>query len=274
MPKPYVLTNDQKMQFAGIFVLEYMINKPHEFPLLLSKNDQDLETILEWLLVNELIQIKQNESYSPTDKGRESLNKFIDRYSEFLNVFDIFCAVDLETGEFAFESYFDFDDKVSWDLFLREDRWDNLRIAVADYKKLNPVEIVFMSFISENRFGRNQTGWQFDLLLGTVWDEILEICQTAIQWDELGFEDEEGIVPAEAVIEDIIVQGAKHVLALQKKEMAYTPKYLNDYNDQSVSSSNGEADKERIIVTENTVEYYDPYLDPIYVSPIWFGFWF
>ncbi len=262
------------MQFAGIYVLEYMINKPHEFPLLLSKNDQDLESILEWLLVKELIQIKKNESYTPTVKGRESLIKFMDRYTEFLNVFDIYCAVDLETGEFAFESYFDFEDKISWNLLLSEDRWDDLRVAVADYKKLNPVEIVFMSFINEDRFGKDKTGWQFDLLLGSVWDEILEICDTAIQWNELGFEEEEGMVPAEAVIEDIIVQGAEHVLALQKEENAYTPKYLNDYDDKFMSSSNGEADKERIIIKEHVVEYYDPYLDPVYVSPIWFGYWF
>ncbi len=269
-----MLTNDQKMQFAAIYVLEYMINKPHEFPLFLDRNDQDLESILEWLLIKEMVQIKKNESYSPTDKGRESLTKFMNRYTEFLNVFDIYCAVDLSTGEFAFESYFDFEDKASWGKYLHEDRWEDLRVAVADYKKLNPVEIVFMSFISENRFGRDKTGWQFDLLLGSVWDEILEICNTAVQWDELGFEDEEGDVPAEAVIEDVIVQGAEHILALQKEELNCNPKYFSDYDENFTTSSNGELNKGRVVINEYSVDYYDPYLDPGYVSPIWFGFWF
>ena len=94
----------------------------------------------------------------------------------------------MEAGDFAFASYFDFDDDIRWREYLDDDRWDDLRVAVADYKKLNPVEIVFMSFISENRFGRNEVGWQFELLLGAVWDEILDICNSAIQWDQLGYE--------------------------------------------------------------------------------------
>ncbi|MCK5231923.1 MAG: hypothetical protein KAR13_16745, partial [Desulfobulbaceae bacterium] len=77
------------------------------------------------------------------------------------------------------------------------------------YRDMDPVEIVFMSFINENRFGRNETGWQFDLLLGTVWDEILEICNTALQLRELGWEDDQGSVRAEDVIQDIIDQGTE-----------------------------------------------------------------
>ncbi|MCP4579785.1 MAG: response regulator [Deltaproteobacteria bacterium] len=59
---------------------------------------------------------------------------------------------------------------------------------MAEFKKLDPVEIVFMSFLNEDRFGRDETGWQFDLLLGNIWDEILHICNTAIRLEDLGYE--------------------------------------------------------------------------------------
>ena len=270
--EPRITLNDEKKkQFAGIYVLEYMVNKPHFFPIFLSGNDQDLESILEWLLVKDYVKIRDNEEYIPTEHGREALTKFMARYSEFLNVFDIYCAVDLAGGEFAFSSYFDFDDDTDWRQFLADDRWEDLRIAVAEYKKLDPIEIVFMSFISENRFGRDQTGWQFDLLLGSVWDEIVEICNSAIRWNELGFEDEEGTVSAKEVMEDIIIQGAEIIIELHEKEAGLAPKTFNDYNSEP-RSGNGEV-VEQIVIEEHPVSYYGAYRDPYYVSPLWLALW-
>jgi hypothetical protein len=89
---------------------------------------------------------------------------------------------------------------------------------VAELKKINPVEIVFMSFLKEDRFGRDETGWQFDLLLGSIWDEILHICNTAIPLEALGYEDDQGRVSAEDVIKDIIRQGAEIMIKLLEKE--------------------------------------------------------
>ena len=192
MSRPYTITEARKREYAGIYLLEYMVNRPATFPLLLGEGDAFLETILEWLLIKGYIEIQDNEKYVPAEKGRETLKNFLARYSEYLTVFDVFCAVDLEAGEFAFASYFDYETSEAFNDFLDDQRWEDLRIAVAEYKKLYPVEIVFMSFIAEKRFGRDETGWQFDLLLGSVWDEILEICNSSLAWEELGYEDEEG----------------------------------------------------------------------------------
>ncbi len=271
MSRKYSLTEEQKKQFAGIYVLEYMINKPSSFELLLRDEDADLEPILEWLLVKEYIEILDKEKYVPTEKGRESLSKFMARYTEFLNVFDVFCAVDLEEGEFAFSSYFDFEDKQEWRAFLNEERWEDLRVAVAEFKKLDPVEIVFMSFINEDRFGKDQTGWQFDLLLGTVWDEILEICETAVHWEDLGYEDDEGEVPAEEVIQDIIKQGAELLVELKKKEALLAPPI--DHGNGNGYENDGEEYVERVVMEEYPPDYYYSYYDPFYVSPLWLGLW-
>ncbi len=207
--KQFTISEEQKKQYAGLYLLDYMVTESHTFPLLLEEDDTDLEPVLEWLLTKDYIGIIDNERYEQTVNGKAALSLFMTRYKEFLKTFDIFSAVDLETGEFAFASCDEFKNETEWRNFLDNEQWDDLRVAVADYRDMDPVEVVFMSFINENRFGRNETGWQFDLLLGTVWDEILEIADTAIRWQELGWEDEQGSVRAEDVIKDIINQGTE-----------------------------------------------------------------
>ena len=207
--KQFTISEEQKKQYAGLYLLDYMVTESHTFPLLLEEDDTDLEPVLEWLLTKDYIGIIDNERYEQTVNGKAALSLFMTRYKEFLKTFDIFSAVDLETGEFAFASCDEFKNETEWRNFLNNEQWDDLRVAVADYRGMDPIEVVFMSFINENRFGRNETGWQFDLLLGTVWDEILEIADTAIQWQELGWEDEHGSVRAEDVIKDIINQGTE-----------------------------------------------------------------
>ena len=214
----YSVTEAQKSQFAAIYLLEYMINAPKLFALMLEREEEDLEPILEWLLVRDLIQIKDDERYTPTTKGRDALQRFMLRYSDFLTFFDVFCAVDLEEGSFAFANYFDFYIKSSWKIHLKQERWEDLRVAIATYKGIDPVEIVFMSFVNEERFGRTETGWAFDLLLGSVWDEILNICNSALRIEQLGWDSEDGPVSGESVIQDIVNQGLSLVEQLHGKE--------------------------------------------------------
>ena len=162
MEKTHTLNDDRKKQFAGVYLLDVMINTPCTFPVLLKGNDQDLEQVIEWLMMKGYIEIQDSERYIPNEKGREVLKRFMARYTEYLKVFDIYCAVDIETGEFAFARHFDFEDEAQWDEFLEDDRWDDLRLAVAEFKKIDQVEIVFMSFLNEDRFN----GWQGYLLNG------------------------------------------------------------------------------------------------------------
>ena len=263
----YTVSEEQKKRFAGIYLLEYMINTPHAIPIFLDGNDRDLEPVLEWLMMQGYIQILKNEKYIPHPEGRKELEKFLRRYSEYLTMFDIFCAVDLAAGEFAFSRYFDFDTDTEFHDYLNDERWDDLRVAVADYKEMDPVEIVFMSFISERRFGRDESGWQFDLLLGSVWDEILNICNTAIPWQALGYEDEEGQVPAEDVISDIIEQGTDMMLDLlerEEQEAGYEP-----FNDIENSEVDDDYYVDRVDMPGYDPRYYDRYRDPNYKSSWW-----
>ena len=205
---PYQLDEKQKHHFARLYLLDYMIQEEVKISILLDEKNEDLESIFDELMARELIEIDQQQRYCVSHEGQALHQHFLKRYRENMALGDIFCSVDLGRGEFAFSFYDDYPTKPEWETFLDKERWDDLRIAVIEYLNNDPIELVFMSFINENRFGRDADGnWQFDLLLGSVWDEILEICNQSIHWPELGYKDEEGEVKAETVIKDIIAQG-------------------------------------------------------------------
>jgi hypothetical protein len=119
-----------------------------------------------------------------------------------------------------------------------------VRIAVALFKKLNPHEIVFMSFINENRFDTNSTGWQVELLSDNIWNEIDDIVKTAITPEQLGTED---------VILDIIEQGSKIMIDLLKTE--------SEKAKTAIVAGDDEEEVEEYVTYET---YYDPYYVPTF----------
>ena len=159
----FTVSEEQKKQFAAAYLLNVIINDKVIIPLYLEDKNTDLEPVLEYMMMKCYLSVENKEFYAPTDKGKEVLRRFMQRYSEFLKIFDIYCAVDLEEGSFAFEEYFNTTDVKQWNKYLNDERWEDLRVAVAIYKKLNPVEIVFMSFLQEEQFGNRGEGWEFDL---------------------------------------------------------------------------------------------------------------
>jgi hypothetical protein len=196
-----------------------------------------------------------------TEKGRNILTLFMQRYSDFLNTMDIYAAVDLTTGEFATsECFFTSMSEEYEEVFRQDSRWEDLRVAVADFKGLDPVEIVFMSFLNENRFDTTKPGWQFELVSDLLWQEILKICNTALQADDLAYDD----VPGINVLQDVIKQGTA-ILADIFDEM-----HQMEY-DETVTTTVTE-----VITVEEPMygSYYDPYYDPYYVAPYWNSYYY
>ncbi len=267
------ITEETKQRFASVYVLDHMINTPKTFPLFLERNDEDLEPILEHLLVKECIEIHDKERYIPTEKGREALRLFMARYSEFLRIFDIYCGVDLKAGEFAFARYFELEDEQGWKAYLNQERWDDLRVAAAEFKNIDPVEIVFMSFINEGRFGRDETGWQFDLLLGSVWDEIAGIVETAIHVEDLGYGSGRDKVQGKDVMGDVLAQGAKLLTELLDEEDSRSGGGSEGGGLAPAAPDEDHEDEEEYVdhvyVEHHPAGYYEPYYDPFYVSPLW-----
>lgn len=265
----YKLTEKERYQYAGILILEVMINDKRYFPVLLEGNDSNLEPIFVMMMAKNLVKI-DNNMYVPTEDGRKLLEMFYGRFTEYINVYDLYCAVDLAKAEFAFSSWFDFEDDDVWNTFINDDRFEDVRVAVCEYKGINPIEMVFMSYVASNTFDLQVEGWQFDIASGLIWDEILEICNTNISREQL---DEQGAMEA------IIEMGTKVMFEKKKKQAEIDAEIeeLDEIIDNPEYEDVGEDEEEEEIVEYVTVvedvyyedDYYDPYWDIGYVSPIW-----
>jgi hypothetical protein len=244
------ITNDNKKTYKAIILLNELINGDHQFQTIANGDDEILEPLFIELMAKGYVETS-GINYRASAKGVDAFNAFMQRYSEYLKVYDVFSFVDLEKGEFAFARYYDFDTDDAWDAFKNEERFDDLRIAVALFKKVDPAEIVFMSFINENRFDATSDGWQMDLVSDNTWKEIEEICQTAIKPEEVG----------EDAMVDMIGQGSELMIKLMQEEA----------KQREQDNQGGD-----VVEEYETVEYYEPYYDPYYVSPIWLAplfFW-
>ncbi|MDB4920016.1 hypothetical protein [Mucilaginibacter sp.] len=246
--KNTVLTNDNKKTFKAIILLNEMINGSHQFNSNASGDDSVLQSLFTDLVAKGYV-ITSGSNYQVSARGKGIFDTFMKRYTEYLKLYDVFSFVDLEKGEFAFDRYFDFDTDDAWVDFTNDDRFDDLRIAVAMFKKADPAEIVFMSFINENRFDTTAAGWQNELVSDNVWNEIEEICNTAIKPEDVG----------EDAMVDMINQGSELMIRLMEEEQ----KQNNNTN------YGGGGTTTTTVVEEETVEYYQPYYDPYYISPIW-----
>lgn len=259
--KYFAITDEQRKEYASGFLLDLMVNTGRRFSVVLEGPDRDLESLLVFMMSKGYIDLDKENYYTPTQKGIEKLENLKRRYEEYLAHFDLFCAVDLETGEFAFERIFELDD-MEWENYINQERFVDLRIAVAWFKKINPADFVFLSFLKEGRFDTERANWQFDLLSGLIWEEVEEIIDTAIQIEDLSYEDIDGEISGEAVIEDVIRQGAElsEKLYLEEEHLRHeSSEYPNDYYDDEEQDN-------------YTVVSYKSYYDPFFVSPLWFIF--
>lgn len=272
LTKPvYRLSEDKKDQFIGILILSYLINQRGTLPLLMQGDFKVLEGVVTKMNGKGYLQVS-GAKYVPTRKGEDVLKTFMQRYYEYLKIYDVYCAVDTGAGEFAFERFFDLNDE-DWRVFINEPRFEDVRIAVAEFKKLDPMEIVFMSFISEGRFNLEATGWQFDIYSGLIWNDLLKICNAALSVSELNAEFPE-------VMENIIKKGTEVAIYLLKVEDENKKKEAEqralELEQQEQDNATEEVVEETVVITEYDADYYyqpytyyNAYYDPFYISPVW-----
>jgi hypothetical protein len=256
----YKLLEKDKYRFISLLLLNEIINQQVYPPINLTGEDIYLDRNLKVMLNKGLLAIKDAD-YVPTELGRTELKAFYDKYSEYLNLFDIFCAVDLESGTFAYEQINNpaFDDD-RWFDYLSNERFSDVRVAVAQFKGINPIEIVFMSFLSDGKFQVGDERWQYNLTSNDVWNEIINVCNTPITKEYL---DQDG------VLENIVKQGAKLALELLKQ----AEQADNGYDD-TFSFPKDIVTEEYVKVVDMPSYGYDDYksyYDPYYVSQIWLG---
>ena len=251
----YELLEKDKDRFISLVLLNEIINQQVYPPVKVIGEDIYLDNYLKLMLSKGWLEVK-NDVYIPTPAGRTELESFYVKYSEYLKLFDIFCAVDLTEGTFAFEEINNpaFDDD-RWADFLANERFSDVRVAVAEFKGINPIEIVFMSFLTEGRFEVGIERWQHNLTGNNIWNEIIDICNTGITKEYLDID---------GVLENVIIKGAEISLELLKQ---IEPEKLSD--DKYLTEEITEEYVEVVEIPIYDYDYYYSYYDPYYVSPIW-----
>lgn len=192
-------------------LLVYKIGvEKQQFSILLEGDYKPLEKPLTSMLGKDLVKIENDSHFVLAQKGEYLLKEFQEQYSNYLHYYDVFCAVDLERGEFAFASYNNFDDEKQWSAFIASPRFSDLRIAVAEYKGENISEILFLFLLNDGYFSeeKQNSGWPFELVLGSFWEEMENIYKKSIDYRDLGYMDDNGEeISSEDVLDDIIYQG-------------------------------------------------------------------
>jgi hypothetical protein len=253
--------NDAKT-YQSIILLNEMINNGRKFKTILNGDDKMLEQLFISLLAKGYVGV-EGDCFYATQSGINVLSLFEQRYKEYLKLYDIFAFVDTEAGEFAFERYFDFDTDEEWDEYKNQERFFDVRIAVAKLKHMNVHELIFMSFINSNRFDTHQTGWQFDVMTDRIWAEIDDICREAITIDDLGAD----------VVKNIIKRGTEIMMEITRQEIERKKQELEQARtvDAGVDEDVEYIEETTVIIEEyeEDLVYYEPYYDPFFVSAIW-----
>lgn len=217
------LTDEQCHQFAALALLDRVITEPRAWHAGLVEHPDDhlLEPVFDRLLREDLVTIGADDHYEATERGHAAYALMLRQQQSYLYHFDIFAGVDLAEGVFADPEADEPEDP----------RWSDLRVAVADYKGIDPHRLVFLSLLADGTFFEGPS-WRFDLALGSsFFQELQEIVDTQIAIGELGYEaEDESQVPGDAVIEDVILQGAALNRERLERELGRQPSLLHTGN--------------------------------------------
>jgi len=197
------ISPERRRLFNGTVLLGHMAAGKLEYDVLLPGSQSNLEAILSWLLTRDLVEISDKNFYQVSTLGHATVAAFQKRYRRILQYFDVFSAVDLESGDFALAHHEEFESEAEWGRFINDDRWEDLRVAVAEHLGADPVELVFAHFMQEGRFNFADGGWEISLLEGLIWNEIEEICASSLTVADLGYED----VSGKEVMSEVVEQG-------------------------------------------------------------------
>lgn len=341
MPTPHIfptrysyrLSDAQQQRFADIFLLRLMINCPVSFPIDLPGNDSFLQPILTRLCTKGWARIDTKKAlYLATEAGREPLQKFEQRFYDYLKVYDSpYNAISLTYGDFA-QTYVDFFTSkeyliqllneqnptrwqpyiphfqevllarewtqdvctAAWKIFLNLDEWEDLRVAVAEYKGLDPLEIVFMALLQGGHFDTPREIWQFDLASGWFFEEVEKIANNNYHLDQL-------IAPgmtSEQIMQNIITKGTELMMfflereAEQARQLAVQQAAVEARQQATLAAQQQaalqSAPQTQTVITTITElvpelvyvpmvqpvyhapDYYNAYVrDPFFVDPIW-----
>ena len=262
-PERNSLSDEQRQRFSALILLDRIVTDAGAFhaALLEERDDAFLEPTFRYLQQEDLAEVGEDDHFQPTARGRDVYRKLLRLRQSYLAHFEIFARVDLETGEFA-----------DPDKPYEAPRWDDLRVAVAEYKSIDPFRVVFLAMLSDETFFEDRE-WKFDLALGSnFFVELDEIVGSQISVGELGYETETGeSIPGESVIEDVILQGGALNRENWERERGRQESFLEEPFDNGDAAEDESGDGEAYDPWE-AMEYYADsalFVEPIWIEPLW-----
>lgn len=265
----YTLTKDLKEQLQAQIILDKMINEHIEFSVMMDETPFRalLQGLLTTMTAKGLLTIKNN-SFIPNENGRNYLQRFVDKFEEFCKVYDIYSNVDLTVEElcdevFILPAYLDDVSDEKFDAYMEEREFVDLRCQILNYKNINPIQFVFMSFIQEGRFDSDEE-WELDLFSTEFFDEVMDVVNN---YDGINEDEVEEVLP---LIIKAGIDARKRSLEELREEEKEMMNEIDDDDDYD------EEEEEVYVTYVEEVEpsfvyyddYYDYYYDPFYISPV------
>lgn len=275
-PERPPLDEETCRQFSALVLLHQITSKPDAFHAgLLDGDDSLLEPIFDYMMKLDLVTVGENDFYQPTVKGEEAYNKLLHQQRSYLIHYDVYGAVDLAEGEFGDPENDELD----------APNWSDLRVAVAEYKKIDPYRTVFLSMLADEAFFGNPD-WKFDIVLGSSFYKGLEeIVRSQIAVWELGYQEEDGSeVSGETVLEDVILQGARiNKERLDRERQRQTSLFEEEQEEARQKEERDSGDYDDGDYDRGGYAYmpYDPWMpmggymgSPLFVEALWLSaFW-
>ncbi len=188
----YEIDSKKSLIFTATHLLVLLRRDEFELNSISARGDRQAKEAIVLLLEKELITL-DSDLYILTEAGKEKADQFQVRYSNILTYVDIYGFVDLANGEFAFRQFGTFSSDDQWRQYISESRWTDLRIAMIDHLDGDATELVFAQQILEDNISRENISWK----------DIEDICNNALQEEDLSYENGNTLISGLEVLDDI-----------------------------------------------------------------------
>lgn len=180
MDQTFYICDKLKLYYASIYFMKEIDNQYELYERKIYQNDPQLDIIAQYLRENGYVDQLPTNMIKVSLKGKKILKTFDQLYDLYTTEYSVFSAVDLKTKDFALRYYQEFHDYSSWQTFIEDTRWTDIRLAVIEHNNIDPLKIIFMNYVNQGLFGLNKHGiWTIDRILGDVWNEMGESLKQA-----------------------------------------------------------------------------------------------
>lgn len=241
---------------AMVFLVE-LVNHYKMYDRVLKGDDKLLQPIFDDLFGLEFVEINNNTNVCvPTEKGKAAVKIFLERKQDYEKCFSVFSAVDLQSGEFAWEIV-DTGVLENAEKFFNQERWSDLRIAMAEFKEMNTLEVAFFVLFEQNkeRFFPIKENWQKTFMDSKTWEEVVHYHDSSLKIKDLDFEDWDGKVPGSEIIGYVGQHGARINIAANTKSPGPIYDFMETY--------------EVVVADKMSKNVVENYLKNSYVAPCW-----